>query len=77
MENKDLVRLKHMLDSAQAIISFAKNRTRKDLDTNRMFLSGVLREFEILGEAAGQVSLATKKQIPLAKSGILNLAIWE
>ncbi len=64
MENKDSARLKHMLDSGQAILLFAKNRRRIDLDKDRLFMSGVLREFEILGEAASKVSEKTKKQFP-------------
>lgn len=65
MDNKDLTRFKHMLDSTQAILSFAKGRKRVDLDKNRQFLSAVLRELEILGEAAGRISEKTKKQFPI------------
>ena len=64
MENKDSARLKHMLDSGRAILLFAKNRRRIDLDKDRLFMSGVLREFEVLGEAASKVSEKTKKQFP-------------
>lgn len=41
MENRDLVRAKHMLDSVQAILSFAQGRKRSDLDKDRQFLSAV------------------------------------
>lgn len=64
MENKDLVRFKHMLDSVQAILLFAHGRKRTDLDKDRQFLSAVLREFEILGEAANKVSEKMKKRFP-------------
>lgn len=64
MENKDLARLKHMLDSTEAILSFAKGRRRISLDKNRLFQSAVLRELEIVGEAAGRVSEKTKKKFP-------------
>ncbi len=64
MENKDLVRLKHMLDSAEAILSFAKGKRRTSLDKDRLLLSAVLRELEIIGEAAGRISLKTKKRFP-------------
>lgn len=60
MENKDLVRLKHVLDSAHAILDFTKGKKRANLDTNRLLFSAILREFEILGEAAGKVSQKTK-----------------
>jgi uncharacterized protein with HEPN domain len=61
MENKDLARFIHMLDSAQAILSFARGRKRIDLDKDRQFLSAVVREFEIIGEAAGRISKKTQK----------------
>lgn len=62
MENKDLVRLKHMLDSGEAILSFSKGKRRASLDNDRLFLSAVLRELEIIGEAAGRISERTKKK---------------
>lgn len=64
MENKDLVRLKHMLDSTEAILSFAKRKQRSSLDKDLLFQSAVLRQLEILGEAAGRVSEKTKKKCP-------------
>jgi uncharacterized protein with HEPN domain len=62
MGNKDLVRFNHMLDSVKAILSFSHGRRRGDLDKDRQFLSAVLREFEILGEAANQISESTRKR---------------
>ncbi len=62
MENKDLVRLKHMLDSSHAILEFTKGKKRTSLNTSRLLFSAVLREFEILGEAAGKVSDKTKNK---------------
>ncbi|MBS0620972.1 MAG: DUF86 domain-containing protein [Verrucomicrobia bacterium] len=64
MENKDLARLKHMLDSAEAILSFTKGKRRASLDNNRILLSAVLRELEIIGEAANRISDKTKKRFP-------------
>ncbi len=63
MENKDLVRLKHMLDSTRAILDFTKGKKRANLNSNRLLYSAVLREFEVLGEAAGKVSTRTKEKI--------------
>jgi uncharacterized protein with HEPN domain len=64
MENNDLVRLRHMLESGQAILLFAKGRRRNDLDKDRLFLSGVIRELEIVGEAASKISIKIRKQFP-------------
>ncbi len=62
MENKDIARLKHMLDSTEAILSFSKGKRRASLGKNRLLLSAILREFEIIGEAANRISEKTKKQ---------------
>lgn len=62
MESKDLVRIKHMLDSTEAILAFAKGKRSTSLDKDRLFRSAVLRELEIIGEAAGRVSEKTKKK---------------
>ncbi len=61
MDRKDLIRLKHMLDSTEAILTFAKGKQRDSLDKDRLFQSAVLRELEIIGEAAGKISDKTKK----------------
>lgn len=60
MVDKDFVRLQHMLDSASAISSFIKGKNRSNLDSDRLLLSGILRELEIIGEAAGKVSQQTQ-----------------
>ena len=64
MVNKDLIRLKHMLESGQAILTFIKGKRRASLSRNRMLSSAIFREFEILGEAAGKVSQKTRKMFP-------------
>lgn len=51
-----------MLDSTEAILSFTKGRKRGALNKDRLLLSGVLRELEIIGEAAGRISDKTKKK---------------
>jgi uncharacterized protein with HEPN domain len=64
MVNKDLIRLRHMSDSAIAILAFIQGKSRENLDTDRLLLSGILRELEILGEAAGKISQQTKDAFP-------------
>ena len=65
MESKDLVRFMHMLDSTEAIFSFAQGKKRADLDKDRQFLSAVLRELGILGEAANSITDKTKRRFPM------------
>lgn len=52
----DLTRLKHIRDAAQEALSFTKNRTRDDLDTDRMLSLALVRLVEIIGEAGNRVS---------------------
>jgi len=64
MENKDVIRFKHMFDSVNAILVFINGKTRKHLTTDRMFSNAVVRELEILGEAANNISKNTQKLFP-------------
>lgn len=62
MLNRDQTRLQHMLDAAQAAIGHLSNRKREDLDNDRLLLNGVVRELEILGEAACQITSETREK---------------
>lgn len=53
-----------MLDSANAALTFLKGKRRTSLDSNRMLASAGLREFEVLGEAAGKISQKTQNLFP-------------
>ena len=55
MADQDLTRLQHMRDSTSAILSFIKGKNRESLDSDRLLLSGIIRELEIIGEAAGSL----------------------
>lgn len=52
MEKKDLNRLNHILDAAKAIQKHIKGKKQSDLDDDRLFLGGVIRELLLIGEAA-------------------------
>lgn len=56
MPKDDLIRLRHMLDSALEAVSFVNDRTRPDLSTDRMLALSLVRCIEIIGEAASHVS---------------------
>ena len=64
MPKTDDVRLRHMLDAACKAIAFTQGRTRTDLDHDEMLALALVRLVEILGEAAKNVSQATKDQSP-------------
>ena len=64
MLNDDRIRLMHMLDAAREAISFVRGRTRKELDTNRQLVLSLVKDIEIVGEAASRVTETTQMQTP-------------
>ena len=60
----DVTRLKNMLDAALQAQEFVSRRTRKDLETDKMFLFALVRAIEIVGEAANSVSDERKSNHP-------------
>jgi len=64
MRNEDVIRLRHMLDAAREAIGFAQGMTRSDLDSDRKLVLALVKEIEIIGEAAYQLSPAAKEQVP-------------
>ena len=52
----NLTRLKHIRDSAKEALFFVENKTRKDLDNERMLSLALVRLIEIIGEAANNIS---------------------
>jgi uncharacterized protein with HEPN domain len=55
-QDKDIVRLRHMMDHAREAVTMASGRTRDDLDSDRALNLSLVRLLEIVGEAAGRVS---------------------
>ncbi len=64
MSKDDLVRLRHMQDSAEEAVELIQGKSRSDLDTNRVLSLALVRLLEILGEAANRVTIATRQQNP-------------
>jgi uncharacterized protein with HEPN domain len=64
MLKNDLVRLRHILDAAREAIDSCHGRARDDLDTNRMLSLSLIRLLEIIGEAARDVSAASRAGLP-------------
>ena|SRR5436190_5664694 len=56
----DATRLRHMLDAAEEAVTFATGKTRVDFDRERMLTLALVRLIEIIGEAAANVTPATK-----------------
>ena len=64
LSERDRVALHHMVDAAEKILGFSKNRVRKDLDTDEMYALAVVRLLEVIGEAARRVSAGTRSVAP-------------
>lgn len=69
MGKTDAVRLQHMIDAAQKIVTFVEGRNRKDLDQDEMLSLAVVRLLEILGNALPAQQQGLKV---LARSVTLN-----
>lgn len=70
MLEDDEIRLRHMRDAAQEAVAFAVGRSRRDLDTDRQLVLALVKDIEILGEAAVQITETTRsgtEQIPWRK----------
>ncbi|MCH9046907.1 MAG: DUF86 domain-containing protein [SAR324 cluster bacterium] len=61
---EDRERLRHILDAAKEAMSFVANRTRADLDTDRMLTLALVKEIEIIGEAAHRMSEDARGENP-------------
>ncbi len=50
-----MVRVHHMLDHAREAVEMVRNRSRQDLDTDRMLNLALVRLMEVVGEAATRI----------------------
>lgn len=62
-----------MLDEAKTIQKHIKGKKQSDLDTNRLFLGGVIRELLLMGEAASAISTQTKAQVSLPWKEVIGM----
>jgi len=64
MRKDDLIRLRHMPDAAREAVECARNSRRKDLDGDRKRTLALVKDVEIIGEAAYQISEDTRRTLP-------------
>jgi uncharacterized protein with HEPN domain len=64
MDEKDLVRLRHMFDAAKLCLEFVTGKKRSDLASDRMLLMALTHTLEIIGEAASRISVAGREKLP-------------
>ena len=60
----DSVALRHMRDHAAEAIAISRGRSRRDLDSDRLLALSLTKLVEIIGEAAGRVTPATRDTRP-------------
>ena len=63
MRRHDEIRLRHMIEAAREAVSFARGRVRGDLETDRQLLLSLVKDIEIVGEAASQITNPTRKEL--------------
>jgi uncharacterized protein with HEPN domain len=69
MRPDDRIRLTHMLEAVREARSFCAGRNRASLETDRMLLRALVKDIEIIGEAASRVTDETRvglQQVPWA-----------
>ncbi|MDP2366522.1 MAG: DUF86 domain-containing protein [Ignavibacteria bacterium] len=64
MKAEDRIRIQHMIDAAEEALSFVEDITDKDFSRNRMCILSVIKDIEIIGEAASKISVETKSHYP-------------
>ena len=64
MRKDDLVRLCHMRDAAREAAGFVAARAYPDLHADRQLTLALVKEVEIIGEAAARLSDETRAAIP-------------
>ena len=64
MRRNDQIRLHHMLDAAKEALSFMGNKSRSHFNSDRMLVLSLIKDIEIIGEAAGKVSIEGRTKYP-------------
>ena len=62
MLKADRIRLQHMFDAASEALEFIRGKGRSDLDRDRMLVLALIKDLEIIGEAANKISFEVQKQ---------------
>jgi uncharacterized protein with HEPN domain len=60
----DLNRLRHMKDAAEEVLDFMLGKTKEDLAQERMLTLAVVKDLEIIGEAASKISVECRNRHP-------------
>ncbi len=64
MLRDDEIRLSHVLEATREALSFVSGKTRAELTADRMLVLAVVKEVEIISEAAAQISDQCREHFP-------------
>lgn len=64
MKKADRVRLQHMLEAAHEAVEFLAEEPRTSLDLDRKLLLALVKDIEIIGEAASRVTEDCQTRFP-------------
>lgn len=64
MTSEDRIRIRHMLEAVKEALAFTIDKSREDLENNRMLTLAIIKELEIIGEAASKLTPEFKAGLP-------------
>ena len=59
---RDRERLEHILEAIDCILDFTDGKTKEDLQTDKIYFYGIVKNIEIIGEAAYKLTKAFRKE---------------
>jgi uncharacterized protein with HEPN domain len=60
----DSIFIEHILEAIDQIMDYTEGVNKEEFDTNRMRQDAVIRQIEIIGEAAKKISSTTTQKFP-------------
>lgn len=64
MEKSNFIRIRHMIDASRVAYSFLPHKQKEDLKKDIMLYSALIRQLEILGEAAANIERDFRENYP-------------
>ncbi|HZX74192.1 MAG TPA: DUF86 domain-containing protein [Cyclobacteriaceae bacterium] len=64
MKKEDIIYLQHILEAAHTIQSYLQNKSKEEFLDDRLIQVGVIRQFEIIGEATKRLSKIFRDAYP-------------
>jgi uncharacterized protein with HEPN domain len=64
MQNKDYIRIRHILDASEDAILFLKDKSKDDFKNDKILIYALVKALEIIGEAANLISTEIQDKFP-------------